>query len=92
MNAECVWCNEGGVIVINDDVYWELPDSSRAIEITETPSLFCGGCSAVYLEAKLAAEIENQLFLIDRKQLGSSISFSQLMALPKLLKKNYFSF
>ncbi|MBM7692527.1 putative YokU family protein [Peribacillus deserti] len=92
MSSECVWCNERSIVDIEDQVYWELPDGSRSIEITATPSLFCSSCHAVYLDEKLAADLEDQLFLIDRNELSSSISFSKLMALPKMLKKNYFNF
>jgi hypothetical protein len=32
------------------------------------------------------------LFLIDTKKIGKSITYEELMALPRLLKRNYFDF
>jgi uncharacterized YokU family protein len=46
----------------------------------------------VYQTDVVTKEIEDQLFLVDTKKISSSISFKELMELPRLLKKNYFDF
>lgn len=38
----CEWCGGKGETCSNT-VYWELPDGSRAIEITATPVVTCPG-------------------------------------------------
>jgi uncharacterized YokU family protein len=91
MNMICVWCGGRATLGISK-VYWELPDGSRAIEITETPAVICKGCTMVYQEEKVIKEIEDQLFLIDTKIIGDTISFKELMDKPRLLKRNYFDF
>ena len=53
-----------------DSVFWELPDGTKAIEITETPSITCHDCKMTYQTEQIVSEIENQLYLIDCKQLG----------------------
>jgi uncharacterized YokU family protein len=91
MERSCEWC--GGKANIGENtVYWELPDGSRAIQITKTPAVSCPTCLMVYQTDQIAKEIEDQLFLVDTKKIGKSISYSELMALPKLLKRNYFDF
>jgi uncharacterized YokU family protein len=40
----------------------------------------------------ITKEIEDQLFLIDTKKLGKVVTFEELMAQPRLLKRNYFDF
>lgn len=92
MTVLCEWCNEGRVYEASESVYWELPDGTRAIEITDTPALICDECGMVYQPSTTVKEIENQLFLINRKELDRKISFSELMALPRILKRNYFDF
>jgi uncharacterized YokU family protein len=87
----CEWC-EGKARISESSVYWELPDGSRAIEITKTPAIICMECEMVYQEEKVIKEIEDQLFLIDTRQIDSTISFQGLMELPRLLKRNYFDF
>jgi uncharacterized YokU family protein len=87
----CEWC-EGKARISESSVYWELPDGSRAIEITKTPAIICIECEMVYQEEKVIKEIEDQLFLVDTRQIGSTISFKELMELPRLLKRNYFDF
>jgi uncharacterized YokU family protein len=72
--------------------YWELPDGSRAIEITATPAVICRVCDMVYQIDVVTKEIEDQLFLVDTKAICNSISFKELMELPRLLKRNYFDF
>lgn len=91
MEIYCEWC--GGKAQIGEGtVYWELPDGSSAIEITDTPAVICKECDMVYQTDKTTKEIEDQLFLVDTKKISSSISFKELMELPRLLKRNYFDF
>jgi uncharacterized YokU family protein len=91
MDINCEWCG-GKATKGEGTVYWELPDGSRAIEITATPAVICKECDMVYQKDKVTKEIEDQLFLVDTKKIGSSISFKELMELPRLLKRNYFDF
>jgi uncharacterized YokU family protein len=91
MDLYCEWC--GGKATKGEGiVYWELSDGSRAIEITATPTVICKECDMVYQTDEVTKEIEDQLFLVDAKKIVSSISFKELMELPRLLKKNYFDF
>jgi uncharacterized YokU family protein len=91
MDKNCEWCG-GKASVGEGTVYWELPDGSRAVEITATPAVICQECDMVYQTDEVTKEIEDQLFLINTKKIGSTISFKELMELPRLLKKNYFDF
>ncbi|WP_318508680.1 YokU family protein [Bacillus sp. T3] len=91
MAIKCEWCG-GNASNGENTVYWELPDGSRAIEITMTPAFICQECGMVYQSENIIKEIEDQLFLVDTKLIGNSISFKELMILPRLLKKNYFDF
>ncbi|MCM3767907.1 YokU family protein [Neobacillus niacini] len=88
----CEWCNSLNVTRTTSSVYWELPDGTGAIEITNTPTLSCPDCSMTYQSEPIIKEIEDQLFLIDCKRLGKVIPFEELMEIPRLLKKNYFDF
>jgi uncharacterized YokU family protein len=88
----CEWCESTDVEIEFTPVYRELPDGTRAIEIEETPTVKCHNCQMSYQNEKIPREIENQLFLIDTKQLGKKLSYSELMKIPKLLKRNYFDF
>jgi uncharacterized YokU family protein len=90
--AICEWCGGGKVVIGKDSVYWELPDGTRAIEITDTPTVSCQDCMLFYQEEAIVKEIENQLYLVDTKNIEKSISYEQLMQIPRLLKKNYFDF
>ncbi|MBV7508090.1 YokU family protein [Bacillus sp. sid0103] len=92
MKTECEWCNRTNVVRMTDSVFWELPDGTRAIEITETPTYSCPDCMMIYQSEPIVKEIENQLYLIDCKQLGKAVSYEELMVIPRLLKKNYFDF
>ena len=92
MGTICMWCEEDGAKAISDTVYWELPDGTNAIEITEVPSINCTRCGIVYQTDEQVKEIEDQLFLIDTKNLEKSLSFRELMEKPRLLKRNYFDF
>lgn len=91
LDIKCEWC-EGKASTGESSVYWELPDGSRAIQITKTPAIICKECEMVYQEDKVIKEIEDQLFLVDTKQMGNTISFKELMEIPRLLKRNYFDF
>ena len=88
----CEWCGSEKVISSTDTVYWELPDGTRAIEIKETPTIICQNCQFNYQSESLVKSIEDQLLLIDTKNLSKSITYEELMKLPRLLKKNYFDF
>jgi uncharacterized YokU family protein len=85
------WCG-GKATKGEGKVYWELPDGSRAIEITATPTVTCKECDMVYQADTVIKEIEDQLFLVDTKIISNTISFKQLMEIPRLLKRNYFDF
>jgi uncharacterized YokU family protein len=91
MGLLCEWCGQEAEKGENT-VYWELPDGTRAIQITETPAIVCEECKMVYQTDEVTKEIEDQLFLIDTKKVGKCISYQELMALPRLLKRNYFDF
>lgn len=88
----CAWCESDEVGEAKKSVYWELPDGTRAIEIIETPSIICHSCKMEYQTEELVKDIEDQLFLINTKEIGKAISYVDLMAQPKLLKRNYFDF
>jgi uncharacterized YokU family protein len=91
MDIYCEWC--GGKATRGEGtVYWELPDGSRAIEITATPAVICKECAMVYQTDIVIKEIEDQLFLVDTKGIGHTISYKELLEQPRLLKRNYFDF
>jgi uncharacterized YokU family protein len=91
MDIYCEWCG-GKAIRGEGKVYWELPDGLRAIEITAAPTVICKECEMVYQTDEVTKKIEDQLFLVDTKAISSTISFKELMELPRLLKRNYFDF
>ena len=68
----CEWCGNAGETGVNS-VYWELPDGTRAIEITETPAMICNNCQMAYQTEQITKEIEDQLFLVDSKKIGKSL-------------------
>lgn len=88
----CPWCEVGKLESVSDSVYWELPDGTRAIEITDTPSYYCENCRALFQSDEVVKEIEDQLFLIDTRKLGKVISYDELLKIERLLKRNYFDF
>ena len=88
----CEWCDESKVEEITCIVYWELPDGTRAIEITDTPGMKCSSCGMEYQSEDTIEALEDQLLLIDTSKLGKEVSYESLMAQPKLLKRNYFKF
>jgi uncharacterized YokU family protein len=89
---QCEWCEESTADEITCTVYWELPDGSRAIEISETPGMLCSACGMEYQSVETIEKLEDQLLLIDTSKIGDSISYESLMATPRLLKRNYFRF
>jgi uncharacterized YokU family protein len=91
MEIVCEWC-ENQAKNGKNTVYWELPDGTRAIQIIETPAVVCDECNMVYQTDETTKSIEDQLFLIDTKKIGKSITYEELMAQPRLLKRNYFDF
>ncbi|MGV2549571.1 YokU family protein, partial [Bacillus licheniformis] len=62
---KCEWGNEEKAAAARTAVYWELPDGTKAIEITDTPAVECEGCGRVYQEGSVTWVIENQQLLID---------------------------
>jgi len=92
LQMKCQWCEAEAAKEIKCTVYWELPDGTRAIEITETPGVHCSSCGMEYQTEKTIEELEDQLMLIDTKKLGKTIVYDSLLSQPRLLKKNYFKF
>ncbi|QVY60045.1 YokU family protein [Cytobacillus gottheilii] len=92
MGNNCGWCESGHVNITKQSVYWELPEGTRAIEITDTPSIYCNDCHMIYQNDEMVKNIEDQLFLINRKQLSDVISYKDLMEMERILKRNYFDF
>ncbi|PLR77268.1 YokU family protein [Bacillus sp. V3-13] len=92
MERSCSWCSSAHIETGQETVYWELPDGTRAIEITDVPSTVCHDCHIVYQTDEIVKTIEDQLFIVNTKSIGKTISFEGLINLPKLLKKNYFDF
>jgi uncharacterized YokU family protein len=88
----CDWCSSDETARQTTSVFWELPDGTKGIEIQKTPCIVCRGCGMIYQEEKVIEQIEDQLFLIDTKSIEKSLTFEELMAKPKLLKRNYFKF
>ncbi|OEH93625.1 YokU family protein [Bacillus solimangrovi] len=89
---KCDWCQAEGAQETSTTVYWELPDGTRAIEITETPGVSCPACGMEYQTDSVINELEDHLMIIDTKKLNKSTSYKELLKQPKLLKKNYFNF
>ncbi|MFE8702085.1 YokU family protein [Cytobacillus sp. FJAT-54145] len=92
MENQCQWCDSNDIKTGTNEVYWELPDGSRAIEIRDTPTIFCDSCNIIYQNESIVKEIEDQLLLVDTNKIEKTISFSELMEIPRFLKKNYFDF
>jgi len=89
-NMKCLWCESEEAEKAGLTGYWELPDGSRAVQITVIPSVSCSSCGMEYQEDHIVDEIEDQLMLIDTKKIDSTISYTELMNIPRFLKKNYF--
>jgi len=89
---KCDWCESERILISSDTVYWELPDGTRAIEIQETPTIICQDCQISYQMEQIIKEVEDQLFLIDTKKLPKTLLYTDLMKIPRLLKRNYFDF
>lgn len=90
-DVQCDWCSSSAKRG-ESTVYWELPDGTRAVEITEVPSIICSTCGMVYASDVVTKDIEDQLFLVDTKKISKTIKYEDLMGLPRLLKRNYFDF
>lgn len=89
---KCEWCEDSVAEEITCTVFWELPDGSRAIEIHGTPGMKCTSCGMEYQTEVTIEALEDQLLLIDTKKINKEIEYEELMAQPKLLKRNYFKF
>ncbi|WP_370876008.1 YokU family protein [Evansella vedderi] len=88
----CNWCQHEGAVEAQKTAFWELPDGTRAVEITNVPSIQCPNCEMTYIDDDIIDEIEDQFMLIDTEKLPNSFTYQQFMNQPKLLKKNYFKF
>ncbi len=89
-SMQCAWCESKKATNAAATCYWELPDGTRAIEIVAIPSVQCPDCGMEYQDETLVEEIEDQLMLIDTKPLPNSLTYQELMEVPRFLKKNYF--
>lgn len=92
MDKQCAWCESKNITHGADNVYWELPDGTRAIKISDVPSVKCQQCNMIYQADSLVKEIEDQLLLINTSIIGQEISYTTLMKQQRLLKRNYFDF
>jgi uncharacterized YokU family protein len=88
----CQWCESVNIVETTNTVYWELPDGTKAIEISETPCIECRECHITYQTDETVNVIEEQLFLINTKLLEKTLRFVELLQQPRLLKRNYFDF
>jgi uncharacterized YokU family protein len=88
----CEWCGGEDVLEEKGNVYWELPDGTRAITIKEVPGINCRKCGMEYQEEHVINAIEDQLMLIDSKSLSDTVTYEELLNIPKILKRNYFRF
>ncbi|HWO98251.1 MAG TPA: YokU family protein [Bacillus sp. (in: firmicutes)] len=86
---ECLWCEEDGAETFLNTVYWELPDGSRSIELTNVPSVKCAICGMDYQEEDIIEKIETQLLLVETKQLPPSMKYEDFIKMPRCLKRNY---
>jgi len=91
LTIQCEWCQSVAEMG-KHTVYWELPDGTRAIEIINVPSVICSTCGMIYSTDDVTKEIEDQLLLVDTKNITKTIKYKELMKLPRLLKRNYFDF
>ncbi|MCD7033490.1 YokU family protein [Metabacillus sp. GX 13764] len=89
---KCEWCESSKIQAGEETVFWELPDGSRAITITDAPSIHCFSCTMNYQSQQTIKEIEDQLLLINTGLLPETISYKSLLEQPRLLKRNYFDF
>ncbi|MFE0505152.1 YokU family protein [Peribacillus butanolivorans] len=60
----CPWCEIGKLTSVTGTVYWELPDGTRAVEITETPSSHCENCKALFQSDEIVKGIEDHITYI----------------------------
>ena len=92
MDTHCAWCESEKIVQGTENVYWELPDGTRAIKISDVPSIKCQQCNMIYQTDSLVKEIEDQLFLINTNIISQEVSYTTLMKQERLLKRNYFDF
>ncbi|MFC0274321.1 YokU family protein [Metabacillus herbersteinensis] len=90
--TKCEWCGSSNAKETTNNVYWELPDGSRAIEIHNTPCIDCLECGMEYQQEDTINTIENHLLLISIDNVPDSLTFEELMSIKKHLKRNYFDF
>lgn len=89
---KCEWCDAMNATETHNTVYWEVPDGTKAVQINETPCISCRVCGMEYQEEQVIKQIEDQLLLIDTKQLPKQLTYEELLSRPRLLKRNYFDF
>ncbi|WP_082153682.1 YokU family protein [Bacillus sp. LL01] len=85
-----MWCESDDILLSKQNASWELPTGNRAIEITSIPSIECLNCGMIYQKDSVHEEIEEQLYLVDNNKIESSVSYVNLLKIPRLLKENYF--
>ncbi|KQU25299.1 hypothetical protein ASG65_16390 [Bacillus sp. Leaf13] len=51
-----------------------------------------GNCKALFQSDEIVKGIEDQLFLIDSKQLAKQTKYEELLKMKRVLKRNYFDF
>nr|WP_246141101.1 YokU family protein [Bacillus marasmi] len=77
---KCEWC--GGTANNGENtVYWELPDGSRAIEITMTPAIICQECGMEYQTDITIKDIEDLLDTKPKKKNQNNFS-SIILGIP----------
>ncbi|WP_147534932.1 YokU family protein [Bacillus marasmi] len=80
MEMKCEWC--GGTANNGENtVYWELPDGSRAIEITMTPAIICQECGMEYQTDITIKDIEDLLDTKPKKKNQNNFS-SIILGIP----------
>jgi uncharacterized YokU family protein len=86
---ECLWCESKEAEPSVNTTYWEFPDGSCSIELTNVPCVKCPSCGVEYQEEEIIEKIETQLLLINTKQIGPSMDYGEFLKLPRVLKRNY---
>lgn len=92
IKLKCLWCDSDKTNKVYERSHWELPDGTKAVTITNVPSIHCEACEMVYIEDEIIEKIEDQLLLIDTTNLAKQFTYDDLMKTPRLLKRNYFNF
>lgn len=60
-------CESEEAVDGHNTVFWELPDGTKMLGITETPCVCCDECVMEYQTEETVKKIEDQLFLINTK-------------------------